>query len=524
MSAPDSNTPDSKPRRASRLPAGIFGVVQLVLAGVILIAANYLSSTQHRTRDLTRNKEFTLSSLTTNLLESELVSKRTEPIKLTMVVSKSSPHYRRLRLLTEEYKRAGGEALQIEMVDPIRDTDRALEISDSYDSYVIMEDFFIVDASQAAEKPSATPAPEGPAPPPAAKGNHVRFIPVKEMLVFRNESATGTRRLIGYRDEDALSAAILAAAEGTPRLIYFLADKSQLQDASDNTPWAVLSENLRRQNITLAPLKLADIESIPDDAEGLALVAPEYDLDEREMKMLEAYWSRPRAALLVILDPAYRPRNLQAFLRQHGVRMRNDRIITMRNDRRVSDVPTTFTFGPKLNQINTELRGKSTTFEGSAASLEVEEDADRLVNRRILPVPLIEASLRFWGETRYQEENPTFDPTEDTSAPLYLAAAVTRGNATGEKSANETSRMVVVSTIDFLYPNNQYREQIDFLTNSAHWLINREELMGVGPQPIQNFKLNLVPEQVAFVNRINLFLIPGALLLAALAVGHARRV
>ena len=532
MSGTDSKNTDPKPRRRSRIPYGILSAIQLVLAGFIVLAANYLSSANHKTRDLTKHGDFTLSSLTTNLLTSDLISEREDPIKVTMMVSKSSLHYARLRKLTEEYKRVAGDMMEIEFVDPVRDTDRAQEISDAYNSYIIFEDFFIVDATpkpktaeETAESSDETTAETSPAKaePKTKPKNHVRFVPVKEMLVFRNDP-DGQRRRIAYRDEDLLSAAILAAAEGTPRLIYFLSDKSQLKNSGANSPWTVLSENLRRQNVTLQPIKLSNIESIPDDAEGLALVAPEYDLDEREMDILLEYWERPRAALMVILNPAYRPRNLQSFLRQHGVRMRNDRIITLRNDRRVSDVPVTFTYGAQTNQINTDLQGESTTFEGSSASLEVEENAARLLNRRILPIPLIEASTRFWGETRYQEESPTFDPTEDTKHPLYLAAAVTRGNATGEEETHETSRMVVISNTDFLHPNNQYRAQIDFITNSTHWLINREDLIGVGPQPIQKFKLNLVPEQVSFVNRINLFIIPGLFLLAALVVANARRV
>lgn len=527
MPEDSSSPPESSPpaaRRVSRLPRGLLALVQLALAFVILVSANYLSSTHHHTRDLTKHGDFTLSSLTTNLLRSELLTERQQPARIIMLVSRSSPHYARLRALVEEYARVGQEALSVEFVDPIHNTDRALELSDAY-SHVILEEFFIIDATPAPADPPAEDEGEAPAPAPNGTkpaAHHLQFVALKDMLVFRNEPS-GTRRLIGYRDEDVLSSALLAAAEGTPRRLYFLADKSQLQDASENTPWAVLRDNLRRQNILLEPLKLSEVEAIPGDAEGLALVAPQYDLDQREMGILQDYWNRPQAALLVLLDPAYRPRNLQAFLRQHGVRMRNDRIITTRNGRRLSDVPATFTFGPQLNQINTELRGKSTTFEGSTASLEVEENADRLINRRILPVPLIEASLRYWGETRYQEENPEFDPGEDTGPPLYLAAAVTRGNATSDETASQTSRMVVVSNVDFLHPNNQYREQDDFLTNSAHWLLNREDLIGVGPQPLKNYKLNLIPEQVSFVDRLNLFILPAAFLLVALLVANARR-
>lgn len=524
---PNKSSEERAPRPVRKVPFGIMAVVQVALAGFILLCANYLSGTNHSTRDLTQNSEFTLSSLTTNLLESDEVAKRDQPVKIMMLVARSSPHHARLRAMLEEYARVGKDGLEVEFIDPVHDTDRALEITDSY-GQVITEEFFIIDATPAAtaseadDEETSEEAEAVPSPSRDDQMRHTRFVTLRDMLVFR-EDMQGARRMVGYQDEDLLSSAILSAVEGTPRVMYFLADKSQLQDASENTPWAVLRMHLAKQNILLQPLRISDVETIPADAEGLALVAPQYDLDDREIEMLREYWLRPQSALFVILDPLYRPRNLQAFLRQHGVRMRDDRIITVRNGQRVSSVPATFTYGPQLNRINSELRGKATTFDGISASLEVEENADRLINRRILPVPLIEASARYWGETKYDEENPEFDPVEDTRPPLYLAAAVTRGNANDDEGATQTSRMVVISNVTFLHPQNQYREQSDFITNSAHWLLNREDLMGVGPQPMRNYKLNLVTEQVNFVNRFNLFILPGLFLLVALFVVHARR-
>ena len=48
--------------------------------------------------------------------------------------------------------------------------------------------------------------------------------------------------------------------------------------------------------------------------------------------------------------------------------------------------------------------------------------------------------------------------------------------------------------------------------------------MGIGPIPgPANYKLNLVPAQVTFVNRLNLFIIPGTLLFLGLFIWNIRR-
>jgi hypothetical protein len=519
-----SPKPKRRPAALPRLAIGAVVAIQIALAIVALVAGNYLSATHHRSRDLSRLDQFTLSSWTRKLLSSDLMTGREVPVKLIVAVRKSSKHYARIRSITEEYQNISGGKLALEFVDPERDADRAFEIAETYD-YIFYEDVCIVDARpQGAATPVITDPNGKRIPSP-----HIRFIPVSEMIVYRSEGEDD-RIPVGYQDENLITSSILGALEGTPRRIYFLADKSQLQDSSVGTPWATLSDTLRRQNVQLTPIRISDLDTIPADAEGLALVAPRYDLDEREMGVLREYWRRPRAALLVILDPFYRPERLRAFLREHGVTPRDDRILTKRDGPTSAQVLANFTYGAQLNRINTDLTGRPTVFEGGTSSLEVREGAEDLLNRRIFPIALIQTSAEHWGETRFTEENPSFTPGEDhgnpakgANSPLTIGAAVIRGNSTSEDTAELTSRMVVLSNSSFLHPQRLRAEQVDFLHNSSNWLLGREDLIGIGPQPLARHKLNLIPSQVSFINRLNLFIIPGALLLVGLAIWNIRR-
>ncbi len=97
--------------------------------------------------------------------------------------------------------------------------------------------------------------------------------------------------------------------------------------------------------------------------------------------------------------------------------------------------------------------------------------------------------------------------------PLYLAASVTRGAANDDRFAAETSRMVVIANTDFLEPDRQRAENIDFLSSSANWLVHRESLTGLSPRTIGTYKLPLLDAQVSFINRLNLFFAPAAFLL-----------
>jgi hypothetical protein len=521
----DPSTHGKDPRSVRRVAVGSIVALQLALAIAAFLAGNYLSATHHRNWDLSKNNQYTLSPLTTRLLASDAIQNRERPVRIIAAIRKNSAHHARLRAIGEEYARLSQDAVEIEFVDYVIDTDRAYQIAEAYD-YTFVNDVFVIDARTDDDPPPPenTEGEESK----AAASPHIRFVPVADMLVYRTDGPND-RPLVGYQDEDLITSSLRSAVEGTPRRFYFLADKSLLQDSSRNTPYDTLATTLRRQNILLTPVRISDIDAIPANAEGLAIVAPQYDFDDRQLSILEEYWARPRSSLLVILDPLHRPEKLRAFLRAHGVSPRNDRILTMRHKQASSRIRATFTFGAQLNSINTDLSGKDTEFEGGTSSLEVREGAPDLLNRRIFPIALIETGLGHWGETRFTEENPVFNPAEDFgnpapgAAPLYLAAGVIRGNATDDRTADQVSRMVVIANSSFLHPQRIRAEQVDFLRNGANWLIGREDLIGIGPRPVQRYKLNLVASQVTFVNRLNVFLIPAALLLLGLFIWSLRR-
>ena len=198
--------------------------------------------------------------------------------------------------------------------------------------------------------------------------------------------------------------------------MYLLADKSDIDTGGNAHPGRCSTETLRLRNIELVPAKISELERIPDDARGIVLIAPAYDLEERELAVLEEYWARPRSALFSPSTPRRAPPRLRGFLRRHGVTPRNDRVITRTGGATTTFVRAAFTAGLDFTR---DLWGKSTVIEGSTCSLEVRESADDLLNLRISPFELIEAAEDFWGETKFDaEQADAFDPREDQAAPV----------------------------------------------------------------------------------------------------------
>lgn len=509
----DSEEPFSKPARPmNRLGLGTLSVLQIVLLAVFLLALNYLAALHFTRMDLSREATYTLSSSTRNYLRDKAVRERPQTMKWIMAFSRSSPFYERVRTLLEEYARRSKGKIEVEIVDPMRSPDRIQEITAAYGlqlvSDLIIMDARVDDSAVSREDASGT----------KTLNPNVKIVLADELAVYT--AASGKRKISGFQGEDVITARLVESIEGRPRKMLFLADKSRIDAEGEDSPWRSLENKLRFQNIELAAVNLSDLKEIPGDVQGVALVAPKYDLNEEELAVLERYWNKPRAAILVLLKPGETPAKLRGFLRSNGITPRRDRVVGMDDKRVVTTVRGNFTAGVSFTK---DLAGQSMRFEGASSSLEVREGAEDLMNRQIMATPLIQATSGYWGETKFGEGNEVFDEKEDNAEPLYLAASVTRGAVSDDRFAADVSRMVVVSNTDFLDPSQHLAENMDFLASSSTWLMNRETLAGIGPRSLGTYKLPLLDAQVSFINRVNLFFLPAFLLIIAAFVWTSRR-
>lgn len=513
MTEASTEPPKPKPARPlNRWGIGTLSLLQIVFLALALVALNYLAAHHFKRADLSREGNYTLSSATQRYLKDPAVSERETPMKWIMAFRRSSPFYERVRVIAEEYERLSNGKIQLEIVDPLRSADRTQEVTAAY-GLPLTQDLIVMDAR----------ADDGPVSTLDADGNNilhpnVKLIVADDMAVYTTSG--GQRRITGFQGEDVLTARLVESLEGRARKMVFLADKSRLDAEGENSPMKSLNDTLLFQNVELRGITLSSLAEIPDDAEGVALVAPKYDFTDEEIAVLERYWNRPRAAMLVLLRAGDVPPKLGVFLRGYGITPRRDRVISQLENRINTEARGTFAYGVDFIE---DLAGQTTTFEGASSSIEVREGAEDLMNRQINPIGLIQAAEGFWGETKFGEKDIAFDEREDNKAPLYLAACVTRGAASDDRFAADTSRMVVIASTDFLEQENQRAENIDFLASSVNWLMDRQSLAGIGPRSLGTYKLPILDAQVSFINRVNLFFLPAFLFLTGALIWTSRR-
>lgn len=504
-----SPSPTKPARPIGRFRIGLLSLIQVLAVLVIFVTLNFISSRHYRRQDLSVGLTYTLSEATQRYLASEAVAGREDPIEMIVAFPASTPYYDRVRPIAEEYARLSGGKIRLRLLDPVRAPDFTETVAAEY-KVVFDQPRVIIDArSREDRKPS-----EG-----IEISPHVHVIGLKDMLVYEMDSSN-RRRVSGFLGEDALTSGLVNAVEGKPKKVYVLADKSDLNTETREGAWKVLTANFVAQNVLPERVRISDIPRIPDDVDALAVIAPRYDFTAQEMKVLEEYWFRPKAALLVTTGDKPVPPRFRAFLRSHGVTPRNDRVVRTEGGVAQTAIPAHFTAGLEFTR---DLWEGSTVLEGHTRSLEVREGADDLLNQRIAPYPLLKSFEGFWGDTRGLEDPVEFDPKEDHEGPLALAAAVVRGNATDDRFAGETSRMIVISNTDFLDPKHVREANLDLFSSSLNWLVGREELSGIGPRSIVRYKLPLLPAHASLINRINLVFLPLAALLIGLMVWSSRR-
>ncbi len=509
----ETQAPDPKPARPlNRWSIGTLSVIQIVLLGIAVIALNYLAFHHYLRADLSRSEDYSLAPATRRYLASPAIREREKPVKWIMAYRRVSPFYERVRAIAEEYARRSRGHIELEVVDPLRSPDRMQEINAAY-GLTLVRDLTIIDA-----RTDDSPVIREDANKVKSLNPNVKLVVAEDMAVYA--TADGTRRITGFQGEDMFTARLVESIEGKPRKMAFLADKSRLDDDSESSPRRKLEEKLRFQNIELAELHLSGLESIPADCSGIVIAAPRYDLDEKEIAVLETYWNQSRAAILMLTNPTGVPDRLRAFLRSNGITPRQDRVVARTEKGLQTRASGVFTKGVDFTR---DLAGQVTEFGGATASIDVREGADDLLKRRIYPMGLIQASPGFWGETKFGQGEETFDGKEDQKPPFFLAACAIRGAESNDRFAADTSRMLVLSNTDFLEPEHQRAENLDFLASGVNWLVGREALAGIGPRPLGVHMLPLLDAQVSFINRVNLFFLPAFLLIVGAFVWSSRR-
>ncbi len=495
-------------RRPKGTPLAWFNIV---LLAIIALACNYIGCREYLRKDLTEEQRYTISERTINILESKQVQQRDTPIRIIFAFKRSTPNYARMRSLLDEYVRYGKGKIEVECFDPIRQPNRAREISQIY-GVDFTQDLCVIDARKDTTLSLKTFEED------RSDRQHVRIRPGASFVKYRT-LPDETRRAVALMMDEVVSSAITEAAEGEKRHMYVVEGKGGVS-RDDQTLLESIGEITNSLNIQLAWVTLDKVEMLPADAEGLLIISPQTDFSEDEMRVVREFWEREgRHGVFVALDPAATslPR-FYRFLREQGIRPNADRVLLRDRKRAYYNISAIF---PKSLQCTRPFWQMTTQVEGQCMSLNLEHgDENMAALRKLSTYPLLMTTPDYYGETSKDLE-PRFDTQEDREGPLCLEAAVTRGSM---QDPNNMSTLLVLGNICMLTPGENTRTlQRDYMRSLWAWMSDRPEYAGRSANEDLTMKIDLNRHSRSALEYLTLIFMPLFALLVALAIWNTRR-
>lgn len=502
-----------RPARINRLGMGAYSILQIVLVFGCVIMANYLLSSFHTRVDLTDRNDFTLSEKTTQFIKGNAINSRETPVKITAVLDPKTKHYFRIKGTLEEYRNQSGGKIELDFVNKTIDESKLAELASTY-KRKLFEEVILIDArpSEIDPKDKADPLVK-----------YVKEVPVKQL--FEEKLDSDNRAYISsWRTENEITNHLLGAVEGKPKIFYLITDKSRV----DNTQGeAVVCREFKAiansQNILLAPLMLSSVDAIPENADGIAIIGAQTDLERDEVKILDNYWEREGASIFITFDPNTKVRNLEHFLRKWGVDRRSNKVISKRHGQVLTSAKATFEKG---HPTTIGLGGLSTQIDGLTSSIRTNNDKQSI---GITTSNILRVAPGYWGETG-DLTNPTLNEGEEGSTPesaqhppLHVAASVVRGNDANFEQSKYTGRLIAIGNTDFLKPKNRRAELGQFMDSAMNWLVRREDLIHIGPKKMYYQKISIDPDQKSTFTGITVIALPLISLIIGLVFWNTRR-
>jgi len=480
----DEQPATDKPQKIHRARIGVNVLVQTALLLFLAIAANYLGFEHYKRWDLSRDQKYALSDKTKRFLET-IKGK----IRITVFFSANNPITQDVQSLLTEYQYAAKEKIDIEHIDPDRNYSRAKALVDKY-KIVSDESQIILDYDNRNKAVKASEMAE------MDQGNPMFGEPPK---------------MIAFKGEQAITSGMIDLVEGKKNAIgYVLGHKEP--PIAEGSPLSLVKTVIENENIKFQELNLFEVPEIPADLKTIVINGPQYDLSDREMKLLHDFWEK-QGRILLLLDPSAKTPKLLTFLNDLGVKVNDDRLMAVvktgiQEMARVRDVIGRFLPESPITKKLADVRG---IFLGGTSSITLEQDRVRVANVRLQP--LIQAEKGYWAEKDYNstdEAKLQADALAAPTTPLTIGVSVEKGGSADERVQTNSARMVVVTNSNFVQDTaiTQEQQALDFMSGSINWLLSREQLIGIAPKVPKTLTFSLDDNAMRNMRWLILVLLP----------------
>ena len=349
-------------------------------------------------------------------------------------------------------------------------------------------------------------------------GDQFRVISTYDMINYRQRDPNNpfSQQASSLKAEQVITGAIRYVTGGKQPVVYLLKGHRE-NDLPDE-----LRRMMESENYVLKDLTLLTKERVPDDADILAVIAPNTDITEDEEGKIRDFLFRRSGRGFFMMDMQNEEMpNLADLLSSYGVGI--ERMIVFERDPSHHVPKFPFALVPEMasHTITSSLKPDDllVLFPLSQSIREQE------IKRRSIEIePLLTSTEKSYGKLDIQSDIRE-QTLQDPDGPFTLAVAVIDE---GQREGQE-SRAVVTASSFFLNPEavlNLRLTQpgnIDFFMNCLSWLRNQEELISIRPKSLLVSSLRLTQVHFYVFAGVAVVLIPLTILGAGLIVWLRRR-
>jgi ABC-type uncharacterized transport system involved in gliding motility auxiliary subunit len=487
---------DIKSVRRKRLLSRLNVTAGLVLALVLAVMINMIARNHAMRADWSRAKYYSLSSKSENLLLS-----LTNRLDVVVFLQQDHELYDDVNNLLASYRYASDQ-VHVEWVDPNRDLARTEELAKKYsvqDANVVVFDF-------------------------SGRSKFVTKDQIADFDYSKVKRKEDKAELVAFRGEEAFTSAIQSVMQERQPKVYFMLGHGERSpaDFDPRKGYSEIGKLVKRDNVELKPLQFGRSTRVPEDCDTLVIAGPTKRFAEEEVGLIRTYLNRG-GRILVLLD-ALTDTGLEDLFAEWGVELRQDIVIDPERTLKGRGILLA-AYSP--HPITEAMRGFSSIFYLPRSVRPTLVARKLWVKSHDKPkvIPLFLASKQSWSESQPEQVPAAYDAdTPDYREPngISMGVAVEKG-AVGLDVQIKPTRLVVIGDSDFASNAGLTGGDEDVFMGSLNWLLERDELIGIAPKPVQKVKLFMTRAQLNMLFWLALMAVPGLFSIAGLVVWLRRR-
>ena len=439
---------------------GLNAAVMVLFVLAILGLLNWIVNRHPMKYDTTKNKQFSLSSLTLSSLNN-----LKKPVKITAFFTEAQDEGNRQKMkdLLDNYK-THSKQLQVQMVDPLKNP----RLTQQYG------------------------------------------IETNGTTVFEGD---GQKTTISTTSEEDVTNALLRITSNKKITLYFLEGHNEANIADfENSGISQIVDEFKKKNYVIQELKdLAATGKIPADCNTLIIAAPTVTLLDHEIKAIQSYIDA--GGRVLILDDPQADASLVKLLAANGVTSDDDVVVDDHYFFPLADIAVPLIVPKQGTPLTREFNMQM--FFPVVRSLSYKDGGKETIT------PIAESTQYSWAET--DKKQAAYDEGKDKKGPVTVGLTLTKTVDAKDKRSNE-ARIVVFGDVNFAQnafvgiPGNK-----QILLNSVAWLTEQENLIHLPPRDEHSDILMLSSTQLNYTFLLVVVVLPGLVIAAGIAVWIRRK-